>query len=77
MTPQQTLNKLKRIIDELFDLHIKKQLDGLDANDKKRINQIKEDVVKIETAINAKGIKISVIQKAIQVAKELIEELGN
>ena len=75
MNPQQTLNKLKRIIDELFDLLIKKQLDASEVDDKTRINQIKEDVVKTETAMNAKGTKIAVIQKAIQLAKELIKDM--
>lgn len=75
MDLQQTLNKLKRIVDELWDLLIKKELAGLSAGDITRINQLKEEVAKMEASLKEKGIKISVIQKLIQLAKELIAEL--
>ncbi len=75
MDLQRLLNKLKRIVDELWDLLIKKELEGLDADDKTRIGQIKDEVARIEESMEAKGTKISVIQKLIQLAKELIEEL--
>lgn len=75
MDLQRTLNILKRIVDELWDLLIKKELDGLDADDKKRIGQLKKEVKKVESSMNAKGIKNSSIQRLIQLAKELIDEL--
>ena len=75
MDLQRTMNKLKRIVDELWDLLIKKELDGLDANDKNRIDQLKGELKKVESSMNTKGIKNSSIQRLIQLAKELIEEL--
>ena len=77
MDLQQTLNKIKRIIGELFDLLIKKQLDGLDENDKKRIKDIKSELNKILDNLNKNDVKVSIIQKAIQLAEELIDELEN
>ena len=75
MDLQRTMNILKRIVDELWDLLIKKELDGLDADDKKRIGQLKKEVKKVASSMNAKGIKNSSIQRLIQLAKELIDEL--
>ena len=75
MDLQRTMNKLKRIVDELWDLLIKKELDGLDANDKNRIDQLKGELKKVESSMNPKGIKNSSIQRLIQLAKELIDEL--
>lgn len=75
MDLQRTMNKLKRIVDELWDLLIKKELDGLDANDKNRIDQLKGELKKVESSMNTKGIKNSSIQRLIQLAKELIDEL--
>ena len=47
----------------------------MSADDITRINQLKEEVAKMEASLKEKGIKISVIQKLIQLAKELIAEL--
>ena len=72
---QRILNKLKRIIDELWDLLMKKESEGLDADDMARLDQIKEAVAKIEAEMSAKGGKVSVIQEAIQTVKELIDDI--
>ena len=75
MDLQRTMNKLKRIIDELWDLRIKKELEELDADDKTRLEQIQSEITKIEAHINEVDVKNSAIQEAIQSAKELNDEI--
>ena len=72
---QKELNELKGFINELFDFLIKKQLDGPEENSSRRVAEIKADLTKTENDMQKKGIKNSIIQKSILLAKELINEI--
>ena len=72
---QKELNELKGFINELFDFLIKKQLGGPEENSSRRVAEIKADLTKTENDMQKKGIKNSIIQKSILLAKELINEI--
>lgn len=72
----QMLSVARKNCIDLFDLSIKAYLEDLNADDRKRIEEIRKETTDLELNLKSGDRKVAVIQKILETTKEYLAELS-